>query len=142
VPYRLSGWRRIPMATSCTCLTDRGLTARPASNCHRWISWRSWPQSCPCRVSTSSAMPAVERRIARCERRSSRRRASRMWTGRRRRLGRLPRAEPGCWGACLIWIWPRVFRHYVGGGKRARPCDLPLCRRGALRLIAASPRSR
>jgi hypothetical protein len=56
------------------------------------------------------------------------------------------------------WHWARllgrvfdldmapVFRHCVGGGKRvdalrrrsrARPCDLPLCRRGALRIIAA-----
>jgi hypothetical protein len=51
-----------------------------------------------------------------------------------------------CWVASVIWIWPPVFRHCVGGGKRAdalrrrsraRPCDLPLCRRGALRIIAA-----
>jgi hypothetical protein len=52
----------------------------------------------------------------------------------------------GCWVVSLIWIWAPVFRHCVGGGKRAdalrrrsraRPCDLPFCRCGSLRIIAA-----
>ena len=46
----------------------------------------------------------------------------------------------------LTWTWRPVFRHCVGGGRRAnalrrhsrtRHCDLPLCRRGSLRIIAA-----
>jgi Putative transposase len=29
------------------------------SSCHRWNFWKSWPQSCPCHVSTSCATAAV-----------------------------------------------------------------------------------
>jgi hypothetical protein len=66
---------------------------------------------------------------------------------RRRREPRIG-TGPGAWGACFLWSWPRVFRHCVGGGKRAdalrrhsrtRPGALPFCRRGALRIIAAAP---
>ena len=51
-----------------SCSPGRGPTAPPVSNSHRWNSWKSWPRSCPCRVSTSCATAAVWRRIARCER--------------------------------------------------------------------------
>jgi hypothetical protein len=65
-----------------------------------------------------------------------------MHRGREHRIG----TGPGCWDASLIWSWEPVFRHCVGGGKRAdalrrrsraRPCDLPFCRRGSLRISAA-----
>src|SRR5574341_420388 len=44
-----------------------------------------------------------------------------------------------CWSrllgyACLLWIWPPVFRHCVGGGSLA---TFRFAVRGALRMIAA-----
>ena len=55
-------------------------------------------------------MRAVERRIARGARRLSRRRASRVSTGRRRSLEPRPGAGPGSWGAWLCWLGPEVLR--------------------------------
>jgi hypothetical protein len=142
----LSGLKRMPTETSFMPFTDRGLTAPPGSNSHRWNSGRSWPRSCPCRGPTSCAMPAVWRRIASCGTRASRHRTNRVWTARRRRRKHRIGTGPGCWATSSMWIWRPVFRHCVGGGKRAdalrrrsraRPCDLPFCRRGSLRIIAA-----
>ena len=63
-------------------------------------------------------------------------------------------AGPACPRASTVrfgWLlWRPVFLHCVGGGKRAdalrrrsraRPCDLPLCRRGSLRIIAPIPQA-
>jgi hypothetical protein len=58
------------METSCICSPGHGLAAPPVSSCHCWSFEKSWPRSCPCRVSTSYATAAVERRIARFEPRS------------------------------------------------------------------------
>ena len=55
-------------------------------------------------------MRAVERRIARGARRLSRRRASRVSTGRRRSLEPRPGAGPGSWGAWWLWLGPEVIR--------------------------------
>jgi hypothetical protein len=88
-----------------THVPNRGLTAPPASHGRRWNSWRSWPHSSPCHASIWCAMPGVWRPIASCRTRSFRHRANR-W--RRHRLVPLPGTGPGCWGACLRWIWPPV----------------------------------
>jgi len=45
---------------------------------------------------------------ASCVRRSSQRRANRVWMGMRPTLEHLAEAGRGCWGACLPWIWPPV----------------------------------
>jgi hypothetical protein len=71
----------------------------------------------------------------------------RVWTEGRTVREHLAGVGHGCRHVCLIWRWSPVFRHCVGGGKRAdalrrhsraRPCDLPFCRQGSLRSIAAS----
>ena len=68
----------------------------------------SWQRSYPCRASISCAMLGVWRRTVCCAGRSSRCRASRGWMGATPVQGRLAGAGCGCWGACSIWIWPRV----------------------------------
>jgi hypothetical protein len=69
----------------------------------------------PCHVSTACALPAAWRRIVRCATRLFPHRASRVSMARKSR--REPRigTGPDCWVACLLWIWPPVFRHCVGG---------------------------
>jgi hypothetical protein len=121
------------------CSPGHGPTAPPVSSCHRWSFEKSWPRSCPCRVSTSCATAAVERRIARFEPRSFLHHASRVWTGRRLKLAPPTGIGAGCWAAYLIWIWQPVFRHCVGGGSLAtfRFADVAHC--GSL---PPSPRSR
>jgi len=107
------------MGTWCICLPDRGPTVPPVSNFLRWSFWKSWLPSCPYRVPTWSATAAVWRHTASSGRRLSRHHANRVSTARQRRPE--PRIGPGpdCWVACLIWIWPPVFRHCVGGGSLA-----------------------
>jgi Putative transposase/Transposase zinc-binding domain len=65
--------------------------------------------------------------------------ASRVWTAMTRR--RAPRigTGPGYWGVSLTWIWPRVFRHCVGGGSLATFPFAAVARSGSL---PPSPRSR
>jgi hypothetical protein len=46
-------------------------------------------------------------------------RASRVSMARKRRREHRIGTGPDCWVACVIWIWPPVFRHCVGGGSLA-----------------------
>jgi hypothetical protein len=128
-------------------LATARLVDRSVSHCLRWSFWKSWPPSCPCRVCTWYATRGVERRPARSGRQSFPPRASRVSTARHRRPEHRIGTGPGCGDGCLTWIGeparfaavapggllPPLFRHGVGGGKRAdalrrrsraRPCDL------------------
>jgi hypothetical protein len=80
-----------------------GRTARRASHSPHWNSWRSWPRSCPCRVCTSSAMPAAWRRTATYVRRSVPPHASRV--GRRGNALGNPVLDRGA--ALGASLWPR-----------------------------------
>ncbi len=93
---------------------DRGPTARPASNCRRWNSWRSFCRSCPCHMSISCAMLGVWRRTARFGMRSPQRHASRMWTEMKRTLEHLapaPCAQRLLSGARHAARRPRSLAH-------------------------------
>jgi hypothetical protein len=130
-----------------SCSTGRGPTALPALNCHRWSCSNNFRHSCPCRVPTWCAMPAVWRRIASSGRRLFRHRHSKASTASKRRREPRMGTGQGCSAMFLLWIWRPArfavvapcallwpfFRHCVGGGKRAdtlrrrsraRPCDL------------------
>ena len=129
----MSGLNRMPTASSCTDSTVRGLTALLVSNYHPWSSWRNLRRLCPCRVPTWCATAAVWRRTASCGRQSFPHRANRVSTASTRSQEPRTGIGRGCWVVSLIWIWQPVFRHCVGGGKRAdalrrrsraRPCDL------------------
>ena len=149
------------MGSSCTRSQNRGLMGQPALNCRRWNSWKSWQRSCPCRASTSCAMPAVWRRTASCERRLSRRRASRGGRGGGKdgntflELGQAPGARV-CFGyghvsSATVWaegsaqtrcadtVAPGLATFLPPLCGRREPCDLPFCRRSSLRIIAAIP---
>jgi hypothetical protein len=108
VPCRLSGLQRIPTETSFIPFTDRGLTAPPVANFHPWSYSKNFQRSCPCHVSTSSALRGVWRHTARFEMRSSTHRDNRVWTARRRRREHLIGTGPGYWGVSLTWLWSRV----------------------------------
>jgi len=92
------------METWCICAPGHGPTVPPVSNCHRWSFWKSWPQSCPCRVSASYATAAVERRIARFEPLSFLHYTSRAWMGRRLKLAPPTGFGAGCWAAYWNWL--------------------------------------
>ena len=125
--------------------------APPAANSRRSNSWRSWrarPRAaCP---------PGVLRRLFGAAQHAPGRdhfQPAPAECGWRR--GQEPRigTGPGCWAASLTWIWRPVFRHCVGGGKRAdalrrrsrsRPCDLVFrhCVGGGKRADALRRRGR
>ena len=129
----MSGWNRLPMGISCTASLGRGLTAPPVSNSPRSNSWRSWRHESPCRMPTWYATAGVWRHTASSGLRSFPPRASRVWMVTKRSQEPRIGIGPGCWAAFSMWLWPPVFRHCVGGGKRAdalrrrsraKPCDL------------------
>jgi hypothetical protein len=73
--------------------------------------------------------------------RASRRHASRVGTGKRRRLVPLPGAGPGSWGACVFWRWPRVPSAVVARSGSSPPCPRSRSSRASC-VIASWPPSR
>ena len=144
-PYRLSGLRRTSMGIWCTSLPGRGPTAPPASSFHRWSFWSNWLPLVPlprahlvryggCLAPHSKLRAVIIPSLRHQGVNDRETKTGTPYWHWARLLGRVFDLEMA---TCLPPLCGRrEARRRAGRRSRARPCDLPFCRRGSLRIIA------